>query len=185
MGLDNLMELLESRLEEAKLWKKIIEKPVIRKQSEVADRVNEKIKAFAKAQVDSLEKCTNGIREEVSVEAFREDLAVTAKPAKTEKKAPKPAPAKIKPKTTPHRERKKMAEVQKDYTLETGQEVKILTTESITAVNNEQASKFIVGDKVKVARVYTNQYDDDVVEIIKQSDSGLVKAVISLEDIEH
>lgn len=194
MSLENLMELLESRLDEVKLWKNIIEKPIIKKKSKSANSVNEKIKEFAKVQVKILEKLTNSNQTQINATAFLEKIAENQLERERASIPQIPTEAEVIRddkmianllKTSTHRERKKLGDNQKDnYPFKTGQEALLLTTENLTAVNAQQRNQFVSNEKVKVARVYTNQYDEDVAEILKETRSGMIKGVVNVDDLQ-
>lgn len=192
MSLENLMELLKARLDEVKLWKSVIDKPVIRKKSKAAELVNEKIVEFAKVQVKILEKLTNANQTQVNASKFLERLAETQAergPKLDDEVLKENKPTMTNPlierKASAHRERKKLSDNQKDeYPFQTGQEALLLTTENLTAVNSQQKNQFVSNEKVKIARIYTNKYNEDIAEILKQTRSGMIKGVVNIEDLQ-
>lgn len=192
MDLNNaneFLQLLEDKLEEVKIWKSLLEKKDIvkkKKKTKALWRVNESIRELARGKLEVLEGAQSHKPQQYKpagqIQAAKTDIESGSKDDKTPIEVKNTSQPKLKT-TTKHRDRKKVKTTDKDYPFQDGQMAKLSSTQSLTSVNHKQAENFVSGDEVKIMRCYTNQYDDDVAEIIKDSRLGPIRALISLEDL--
>ena len=201
-----LLEIQE-KIEEVKLWQSLVDNPPFQdkrhKFQNVLELTNKILIQFAQDRIDSIQGRNNKPEKQLEIRSgvLNPKNLQTQSPIKPLLKPENPQDLKGRPASPPplNSSPKTKREVTENYKnkqtqsliqpisfgIQEGQKAKLISTMSLSAVNEVQASKFVSGDEVKIIRTYRNQYGEDVAEIIKNIDTGMVvKAVISIEDLQ-